>query len=154
LSMPVPSIMVYAMKSSEAVPALNQLLHIVCRALPMYLADAKPWTRCGQQPLRMALDHLVADRQRYAQRLAESIVQLGGRPDPGRFPTEFTGKNDLALEYLLPEVCAAQKEDVARIEDCALQLTGAPWLHSLAEEIHGNAVGHLEVLQDALRAPP
>jgi bacterioferritin (cytochrome b1) len=140
------------MKSLEATAALNQLLQILCRSLPMYLADAKPWVQPGHQALQAMLDRLVADQRRYAKRLAEAVTALGGRPDPGRFFAEFAAKNDLSLDFLLQELIAAQEEDLVKIDRCVLQLSGEPCLHSLAEEIRGNIRGHLEILQEAAHA--
>jgi len=134
------------MKPFEAIQALNRLLRTLCRSLPMYLADAKPWVRSEDKELQAALNHLVADRQMYAKRLAEAIESNGGRPEPGRFSTEFTAKNDLSLEFLLIELIDGQDQDVAAIEHYAAQLAGDPALHALAEEILGNARGHLDIL--------
>jgi hypothetical protein len=134
------------MKPFEVIQVLNRLLRILCRSLPMYLADAKPWVRSEDAKLHAALSHLVADRQMYAKRLAEAIESHGGRPDPGRFPTEFTAKNDLSLEFLLIELIEDQELDVAAIAHYAAQLAGDPALHALAEEILGNARGHLDIL--------
>jgi hypothetical protein len=140
------------MESLEAIPILNRLLQIVCRSLPMYLADARPWVRPGRQAMQTALDRLVADRRRYAGRVAEAITALGDRPDPGRFPAEFSAKNDLSLDFLLPELVESQEEDLLEIDRCVLQLDGEPSLHSLAEEIRGNVRGHLEILREAAQA--
>jgi len=135
---------------SEVIAALDELLRTLCCSLPAYLADAKPWTRAGDT-LRPALDHLVADQRRYAQRVAEAIIDLGGRPDPGRFPTEFTAKNDLSLEYLRQETIQRQEQDIAAIKRCAVHLEAIAPLHALAEEILGNAQGHLEILQEGIK---
>jgi hypothetical protein len=119
--------------------------------LPMYLSDAKPWA-CAQHPFAAALDHLAADQRQYAERVAKAILELAGRPDPGRFPSEFAAKNDLSLDFVLGEVVEAQSQDVAKLERCARQFVDMPSLHALAEEIYGNACGHLEILRDAIRA--
>ena len=142
------------MKPLEAIQALNRLLRTLCRSLPMYLADAKPWVRSEDAKLQAAMCHLVADQQMYAKRLAEAIEGYGGRPDPGRFPAEFTAKNDLSLEFLLVELIEYQEQDVAVIEHCAAQLTGVPALHALADEILGNARGHLDVIMDIATNEP
>jgi len=142
--------MVRLMKSFEAIPVLNQMLQILGRSLAMYLADAKPWDGARHPSLQMALDHLSADQRRYAERLAKVIGELGGRPDFGRFPIEFAGKNDLSLNYIVHEVADGQEQDAARIQRCVAQLTGVPRLHALAEEIYGNACGHLESLLEAM----
>ena len=134
------------MKPFEAIQVLNRLLRTLCRSLAMYLADAKPWVRSEDAKLQASLNHLVADRQMYAKRLAEAVESRGGRPDTGRFSTEFTAKNDLSLEFLLIELIDGQDQEVAAIEHHAAQLAGDPALHALAEEILGNARGHLDVL--------
>jgi hypothetical protein len=138
------------MKSLKTIRVLDELLRILCRSLPAYLSDARPWGQAGDQRLRSAFDHLVADQQRYARRVTEAIVECGGRPDPGRFPVSFTAKNDLSLEYLHRELIGQQERDVAAIERCAAQLEGIAPLHSLAEEILGNARGHLDVLRETM----
>ena len=136
------------MKPSEAIQALNRLLRTLCRSLPMYLADAKPWVRSEDAKLQAAMCHLVSDQQMYAKRLAEAIERRGGRPDPGRFPTEFTAKNDLSLDFLLSELVDYQEQSVFTIQQCAAQLEDSSSLHSLAEEILGNAKGHLDILKE------
>ena len=114
------------MKTFEAIPVLNKLLTLLCRSLPAYLADARPWTRIGRHEIQTLLDRLVADQQRYARRLAEAIGQRGARPNTGHFPVEFTAKNDLALDFLFREVVAHQEHNVAVIERCAAELEPRP----------------------------
>jgi hypothetical protein len=140
------------MKTFETIPVLNRLLAILCRSLPAYLADARPWTRIGRHEIQTLLDRLAADQQKYARRVANAISQRGARPDAGRFPAEFTAKNDLALDFLFREVVAHQEHDVAMIERCAAELETAPPLHALAEEILGNARGHLDILLEKMQA--
>jgi bacterioferritin (cytochrome b1) len=140
------------MNTLQAIPVLNELLRILCRSLPAYLADAKPWTSSGDQQLRSALDHLVADQRRYAQRVTEAIVEIGGLPDPGRFSLTLMAKHDLSLEFLRQEVIYQQEEDVLAIEQYAAELEGISSLHSLAEEILGNARGHLDILREMMNA--
>ena len=132
---------------ADQVAVLNRLLHILCRSLPSYLADAKPWTDGQQEPIEQALSNLAADQQHYARRVAQAIVEYGSRPDPGRFPIYFTAINDVAIDFLLRKVIELQHRDLASIERCAAELAATPELHSLAEEILGNARGHLETLE-------
>ena len=136
------------MNSLQAIQALDELLRVLCRSLPAYLADARPWARSENQPLRSALDHLVADQQRYARLVSEAITEQGGRPDPGRFAMNFTAKNDLSLEFLRQEVIHRQEQDILVVERCAARLEDVSSLHSLAEEILGNARGHLDILRE------
>jgi hypothetical protein len=136
------------MNPRQTIEVLNELLRILCRSLPAYLADAKPWGQSADRQFRTALDQLVADQQRYARRVSEAITERGGRPDPGRFPTEFTAKHDLALEFLRREMIRGQEQDVVAIQRCAAEFEGTASLHSLAEEILGNAKGHLDILEE------
>jgi hypothetical protein len=139
------------MKSFEAVPILNRLLAVLCRSLPAYLASAAPWAKTDHRAIRVALERLSADQRLYAQRVAEAIVRCGGRPDPGGFPPEFAAKNDLAIGFLLREVIEYQEQDLSAIEYCAAQLENTPALHALAEEILGNAKGHLDALREVAK---
>jgi hypothetical protein len=136
------------MNPFEAIPVLERLLKLLCRSLPAYLANARPWAQARDRQVQAALDRLVADQQMYAQRVAEAITRCGGRPDPGRFPASMAAKNDLGLEFLLQEVIEDQQRAAAAIEHCAAQLDGLPPLHSLAEEIFGNVRGHVDILRE------
>jgi hypothetical protein len=138
--------MVRLMKFVEAIPVLNRLLQTLCGSLPMYLAGAKPWTQSDHSSLQSAFDNLVADQQHYAQRVAEAISELDGQIEPTYFPTEYTAKNDLALDFLLQEIIDSLQQDLDTIEYCVSELSGSSSLHSLAEEIYGNIRGHLEIL--------
>ena len=143
--------MAHGFDPSDAPQALDQLLHVLCRSLPAYLADAQPWAASGDQRLLASLDRLAADRRRYARRVAEAIASEGGRPDPGSFPSPMSAKNDLAVSALRSELIDQQERDIATIERCAAALRHNPSLHAMAEEILGNARGHLELLKETER---
>jgi hypothetical protein len=139
------------MNATETIPVLDRLLGLLCRSLPAYLADVRTLGHPEGEEVRVALNRLVADQQMYAQRVADAITQCGGRPDPGRFPTEFAAKNDLSIEFLLREIVTSQNQEVASIAQCAGQLEGESALHALAEEILGNAKGHLDILMQLVK---
>ena len=139
------------MKNYEAISALNQLLGVLCRSLPAYLADARPWSRLGNWKAQTAIDRLVADLRMHVRRVAEEIDSLGGRPDSCVFPAEFTAKNDLAVQFLLGEIIDYLNRDAATIEQISAQLENIPAAHALAEEIQGNVKGHVDVLKGRMR---
>ena len=139
------------MDAIESIPVLNRLLGLLCRSLPAYLANVKTLGHPEGEKIRTALSRLVADQQMYAQRVAEAIAQCGGQPSPGRFPTEFAAKNDLSIEFLLREIVACHQRDVVSIRQCVGQLEGDSTLHALAEEILGNAKGHLDILLELVK---
>jgi hypothetical protein len=131
----------------QTVDVLNRMLQMLCRSLPMYLKDAKPWSRHDQEKVQAAIDSLVADQEMYAARLANLIFDVEGRPDPGVFPTAFTSIHDLSLDYLLAQAVGCLCQEVAALQHLASELPAGSPGRALAEEIAGNAQGHLEVLQ-------
>jgi hypothetical protein len=139
------------MDSRKTIEVLNGLLAILCRSLPAYLAEARPWAQSADPRLRQAIEHLVADQNRYAQRITEMITKYGGRADPGRFPSEFAAKNDLSLDFLRHELLLRQEQNIAAIARCVVELEESAPLHALAEEILGNAKGHLDILTEKIR---
>ena len=139
------------MNATETIPVLNRLLGLLCRSLPAYLADVKTLGHPEGEKVRTALNRLVADQRMYAQRVADVIAHCGGQPNPGRFPTEFMAKNDLSLDFLLQEIVACQDRDVISIGQCVGRLEGESTLHALAEEILGNAKGHLDILLEMMK---
>jgi hypothetical protein len=126
---------------------LNRLFHLLTRSLPMYLEDAKPWSGGEDAETLAALDRLVADQHMLAGRVAEAIVANGGQPAPGPFPIEFTSLNDVAFDFLLRRILERLRCEVAETERCMVDLAGDPPARELAEEVLGNAQGHLDVLQ-------
>ena len=138
------------MNSSHVVGTLGRLLHVLCRSLPMYLEDAKPWTCQDDQPAERALANLVADARTFSLRVADAILDLRGQPNAGRFPSSFTAIHDLSLSFLMPRVVQSQRDDVATIEQCVAELASVPLVRPLAEEILGNARGHLDILEALL----
>ena len=66
---------------------------------------------------------------------------------------EFTDLNLLSLDYLLTELVRWQKADVQAIEQLAAELAEGSEDRALAEEVLGNARGHLQSLEELLNRP-
>jgi hypothetical protein len=139
------------MNAIESIPVLNQLFALLSSSLPMYLADVKTLAWPEGEPILAALGRLVADQRLYAQRVSEAITELGGRPNPGSFPTEFTSKNDLSLAFLLPIIIDSLCRTATTIEQSVGRLEGDATLHAMAEEILGNTKGHLDILVEMMK---
>jgi len=139
------------MGQAETIAALNRLLRVLSRSLPVYLEGTAPWVRPGNERLRDALRHVARDEQMYAGRVAEAIYACGGRPDPGPVPVRFTDTHDLGVDFLCRLVLEHQRADVEAIRRSVEALAGDPPLYPLAREILGNAVGHLETLEEETR---
>ncbi|HEX3999506.1 MAG TPA: hypothetical protein VHX65_13220 [Pirellulales bacterium] len=141
------------MRQHEAQDVLGRLFVLLYRSLPMYLAEAMPWTHPGGEQAQRVLAGMVADAKAYCQRIAQRIAQLRGRLDLGEFPMEFTDLNMLSLDYLLTELVRWQKADIRRIEKLATELAAESDDHALAEEVLGNWRGHLQSLEELLHRP-
>jgi hypothetical protein len=132
---------------------LNRLLVIIYRSLPMYLADAVPWMHPGDEKAKHVLNHIVADYRMYAGRIADMLLAGRARFSFGEYPMVFTDTHDLSLDYLIGELTYYQKQDVVAIEKCVADLKGDAAARTLAEEVLGNARGHLESLEELLKQP-
>ena len=139
--------MTKAARKSDPLQALGDLLRILYRSLPMYLAEARPWVRRGGEKLASAVAAIAGDQCLFAHRVAQAVIDLGGHPAPGAFPYQFTSVHDLAIDYLIERLIECQRRDVTRIGRCVEDLAGVPQHAALAEEILGNARGHLETLE-------
>ena len=140
-------IMIHLQNILPVTDVLNQLLHLLCRGLPEYVVEVNPRMRQGRQSLYKALTNLVDDHRLFAQRTAQAILDRGGYPDPGRFPLEYTGLNDVSIEYLAHELINSLHVDTEILEELSTQLATIPELHALTEEILGNTTGHAEILE-------
>ncbi len=138
------------MARSNSNAALNRLLTIVYRSFPVYLADACPWIHDGDARAKQLLDHIVADYRMYSQRLSDLLMERRALTGFGEFPMAFTDTHDLSLDYLLNEMAYYQKQDIAAIQQCGADLSGDPEARALAEEVRGNARGHLASLEELL----
>ena len=106
------------MPHADELKILNRLLAIVYRSLPMYLAEAGPWTHAGDEQAVRVLRAILTDARHYSQRIAEVILAHRGALDLGEFPMEFTDLNLLSLDFLLTELVRCQRRDIAAIESC------------------------------------
>jgi hypothetical protein len=139
--------MLHMQNTISATDALNQLLHLLCRGLPAYVVEVNPWMLPGRQPLNRALVNLAADRRLFAERTNRAILDRGACADPGPFPLEYTGLNDVSIEYLTNELVDSLQVDIEILREISTQLAATPELHALAEEILGNTIGHAEILE-------
>ena len=132
---------------------LNRIFIVLHRSLAMYLADAAPWTAFGHHTARERLNNLVADQRDYARRLSLFLTSRRHTLDQGEFPMTYTDLHDLSLDYLMTELVRHQRQDVLSIERLVGELSGDPEARRLAEEVLGNARGHLELLEEAVAKP-
>ncbi len=134
----------------DSVQMLNRLLAVEHRSLPMYLADACPWRRPGDEKAAETLANIVADKRDMVARIAEVIQDRGGTLNFGAYPMEFTDTHDLGLDYLIRELIRTQQLDIQRIERLVELLRDDPAACELAQEVLGSERAHLEALRQAV----
>jgi hypothetical protein len=142
------------MTPEVSIDVMNRLLAILYRSLPMYLHDAQPWQGKGDERAANVLALIVEEQRKEAERVAEFILDHGGRPDPGDYPLEFSDANwhFVGLDYLLRPLIEHQRIDVERIARCVADLHDNRSARVLAEEALGAAKAHLDLLEE-LAAP-
>jgi hypothetical protein len=137
----------------DSAASLHRLLVILYRSLPMYLSSAAPWTHRGDERAAKLLHHIVADQKRYTQKIVELLFDRRQTLSFGDFPMVFTDTHDLSLDYLVNEMIFYQNQDVAAIGQCINELRMDLPARALAEEILGNALGHLQSLEELPKTP-
>jgi hypothetical protein len=141
------------MPQDSSVDILNRLLRIVYRSLSMYLAGTSPWTSRDDGRAEAVLSHLVADSKFYSQKIADAILDRNGIIEAGSFPIEFADVHDLSLDFMVGELIEAQRRGVKAIEACVNALARDRAAKAIAEEVLGNARGHLESLEELNQQP-
>jgi hypothetical protein len=136
------------MKRLGTYQALNRLLTIIHRSLPMYLTYACPWTHRGDEVAVETLGRIVDDQKQMSTRIADYIQEHYGPPELGGYPLDFPDTHDLSLDYLVRKLVRCQKNDVAALERSVAALQNEPQALVLAEEALGSARGHLETLEE------
>jgi predicted outer membrane protein len=128
--------------------AINRLLTIVFRSLPMYLTFACPWTHRGDEKAVATLARIVEDQKQLANRIAQFILERHDTIEMGEYPADFPDTHDLSLDYLITKLIQRQKNDVSALERCVAELQQDRQAAALAEEALGSARGHLESLEE------
>jgi len=134
------------MSRTDTTAVLNRILTTLNRSFVMYLSNAMPYFSASDEAVQAEFENLIADQKTYVQKLGELILDRHNRVEMGEFPMVYTDCHDLSMPYLLKELLKTQRRDSDTIAACATQLAGDPAAAALAEEILGNAQGHLESL--------
>lgn len=134
--------------SPDTIDVLNRVLVLLQRSFPQYLRYARPYIPTGREDAMRTIEEIVIGQDSLAERIEQYVLESGGRPDPGRFPIEFTDTHDLAIDFLIREAIGYHQEDIANLEQCVERLRLAPAAQSLAVEALGMAKGHLESLEE------
>ncbi|HEX5471742.1 MAG TPA: hypothetical protein VFW73_07630 [Lacipirellulaceae bacterium] len=135
------------MPPTDTNTVLNRVLAILERSFPQYLLYARPYVPSGREGVMQTVEQIVVGQNALAERVAQQILDSGGRLDHGDFPIEFTDTHDLGIDFLLQEAIDCLKQDAANLQECADALRSSSVAQSLASEAIGLMKGHLEQLQ-------
>jgi len=141
------------MTKPATIRALNDLLALEYRSLPMYVTDAMPWTHPGDAKATATLASIVSDQRASSQRIAQLILDGGGTLDTGEFPMEYTDMHDLSLDFLIKELISFQKWLIGQIEHIVKVVDSDRDARELAQETLGSEKAHLEALHELTAQP-
>jgi hypothetical protein len=134
------------MNPARTINALNRLYALHNRSLPLYLHDAGPWMSREDADAIKTVAHIIEDHQHTVERLGTMILDRDGVLEAGHFPMHYTGWHDLSFDFILNRLIEWQRRAVREIEICARELDNDPPAKAVAEEILGQAKGHLDSL--------
>jgi bacterioferritin (cytochrome b1) len=135
------------MPASESIAALNIVLGVELRSFPQYLRWSRPWVPPGREREIETLERMVKEQDALAERVFDAIDDLGGLPDTGEFPMEFTDTHDLSIDYMLREAVGYCRQDVADVEAAAAKPNLAPQAAPLVNDAVNMGRRHLAALE-------
>jgi bacterioferritin (cytochrome b1) len=140
--------------NADSIAALNRVLGAMLRSFPQYLRWSRPWVPPGHERVLAGLEKIVTEQDTLAERVFDAIDDLGGLPDTGEFPMDFTDTHDLAIDYMLREAVGYSQQDVAALEAVAANKNLAPQAEPLVAEGLNTAKRHLATLAGLVPAQP
>ena len=136
--------------AASTIQTLNRLLALHASTLPAYLVSAPPHRGHGDERVWDAVRRICDDQALMTDKIADLVEELGGTPNMGEFPMEFTGMHDLSMDYMAREVLKRQKRETGLIEELSARLDPGSRAKALAQEALGAAKAHVESLDDSL----
>jgi hypothetical protein len=130
----------------KAVEALNRMLLSTRFSLAIYVRDGHLWTHHGDEPLLKLIGQIADEHDRFAMCLTEYLGRRVGKVPHGHFPTDFTRLDEVALDYVLPELIVEQRRMIEQIEEGVLDLESTVRAKRLAEDLLIAERGNLEKL--------
>lgn len=151
--------MAYVVPSSntanvDSIAALNRVLGTALRSFPQYLRWSRPWVPPGHERVLEALERIVSEQDAMAERAFDAIDDLGGLPDTGEFPMEFTDTHDLSIDYMLREAVGYGQQDISALEAAAATKNLTPHAEPLVVEALQMAKRHLATLEGLVPGKP
>lgn len=140
--------------NADSIAALNRVLATALRSFPQYLRWSRPWVPPGHERVLEALERIVSEQDAMAERAFDAIDDLGGLPDSGEFPMDFTDTHDLSIDYMLREAVGYGRQDVATLEAAAATKNMTSQAEPLVHEALQMAKRHLATLEGLTPTQP
>ena len=107
-------------RTDTATTALNRFFALTYYSLARYLEGASPWLRMRDTALGELVKQIADEHEDFAIRAARLIVEQRANLDLGRYPSQFTSFNYLALEYLAGPLVDHVGNMIAEMETCSI----------------------------------
>ena len=136
---------------SESNDRLNGLLIDVGRSFLQYVGECWPWTVDSASETRQLINELVGLQSENVARLADYLDSVGHTIDFGTFPTEYTDKHFVALDYLIDLLVENQRNVIAEVEAVSAsfdQSSDVSWLLDSTLAIESNILDSLGVIAE------
>jgi hypothetical protein len=132
----------------DIIELLNRLAAWHGSTLACYLVDATPWVASDSKATFDLIRSIAEDQKRMQDRMAAEIQERHGAVQRPFFPMSFTSLHDLSLEYLTGRVLQDQRQLEKRIRSVIPAMQGDPRALALAEESLGEALAHIDSLEE------
>ena len=136
------------MNCPDVISLLNRLCHLMLRSFPAYSVAVRPVTYRGSEETYDLLRRIADEQQTLAEQMTEAVRERKAAPDPGMFPIDFTGWNDVALPRIVDRSHDLLLNVVSEAEAIADGNPDAPVFH-FAKEVVNLTKRHLELLEGA-----
>ncbi len=137
--------------STKVLRVLERVFSREAASLPHYLRDAHPWVDRRDpldQEVYELVQRMVAEEDRWLERLAELIVARGGVPLPAPYPSDFTDTHYLAVDALVPRLVAYQEQNVAQLKEDLQEVVDDPEARNLLAAMLEQKQQQLEALRE------
>jgi bacterioferritin (cytochrome b1) len=136
------------MPASDPISILNRVLAILRRSFPQYARYSRPFIPPGRERAMQAIADVAITEEKLAEQVNNQIIALGGLPNAGDFPTEFTDTHDLGIDYVIAEAMGYQRQDLVELESCRAALGAHTEAEALVAEIVNIAKRHLKTFEE------
>ncbi|MDA0831815.1 MAG: hypothetical protein O2955_12800 [Planctomycetota bacterium] len=97
------------MTSSACLVKLNELLIRLDRSLLQYVGESWPWIDAESQETLDEFNGLIKRQKNDVARLVQVLISNRWAIDFSNYPTDFTDKQFLSLNFLFPQIISVEK---------------------------------------------